>query len=190
VRHFEEARRRLVERLIAAGSAGRLATLESFAELRLLAALLWLPRDSAPLRRLGLRIQSPGAGQPVQTILRGPGFELELDNYRFSATTAARQPAAVAHASAGAGAAVRRLSGPDVARAPVPITADVARMAHPLADVEVSPPTRVFDEPVRAVRPPAALEDEPALPAARPVNPARRLWRLPGALGRRAAGEP
>jgi hypothetical protein len=190
VRRYEEARRRLVDRLIAAGSAGRLATLESFAELRLLAALLWLPRDSAPLRRLGLRIQSPGAGLPVQTTLRGPGFELELDNYRFSATAAARQPTAGAHAGDGASAGPHRLKRPEVARAPVPVVADVARLAHPLADVEPGPPTRVLDEPRRAAWPPAALDDEPALPAARPVNPARRLWRLPGALGRRAAGEP
>jgi hypothetical protein len=127
---------------------------------------------------------------PAQTTLRGPGFELELDNYRFGATTAARQPAASAHAGDGASAGPHRLKRPDVSRAPMPIVADVAQFAHALADVEASPPTRMLDEPRRAVWPPAELEDEPALPAARPVSPARRLWRLPGGLGRRAAGEP
>ncbi len=87
----EEARQRLVEKLIAAGSAAGLGQLESLAELRLLASFLWLPRDSAPLRRLGLRIQAPGAGMARLAVLRGPGFEVELDNYRFTATNAARQ---------------------------------------------------------------------------------------------------
>jgi hypothetical protein len=183
VRVYEEARRRLVERLITAGSAGRLVTLESFAELRILASLLWLPRDSAPLRRLGLRIQSPGAGAPTHTVLRGPGFVLELDNYRFSATTAARQPAASASAHDGAHASAQL----GATRAPVP--AEVVRHDHPAASVEVSPPTRVLNEPVRPVWPRPAPEDAPPA-AARPHPHARRLWRLPGALGRRASGEP
>jgi hypothetical protein len=91
VRELEQARARLVEKLIASGSAGAVERLDSLDELRLLASFLWLPRDSAPLRRLGLRIQSPGAGMPARAVLYGPGFEAELDNYRFSATTAARQ---------------------------------------------------------------------------------------------------
>jgi hypothetical protein len=91
---LEEARAQLVDRLITAGSAAALGTLGSFDELRLLASFLWLPRDSAPLRRLGLRIQPPGAGMARRAVLRGPGFEVELDNYRFTATTATRQAAA------------------------------------------------------------------------------------------------
>jgi hypothetical protein len=182
VREHEESRNRLVERLIAAGSAERLATLASFAELRILATLLWLPRDSAPLRRLGLRIQSPRSAMSSHTVLRGPGFELELDNYRFSATTAARQPVASARVSDGP----RTPAWPTMTRAPV--VADVAQRAHPLADVEVSPPTQVRTEPPRPLwTPPDA---EPSLPAARRPTPSRRLWRLPGGLGRRASGEP
>ncbi|MGO8951143.1 MAG: hypothetical protein ACLQUY_26515 [Ktedonobacterales bacterium] len=91
VRQLEEARAHLVERLIATGSASALGYLESLDELRLLASFLWLPRDSAPLRRLGLRIQSPGAGVSARTTLHGPGFVVELDNYRFLATTRSRQ---------------------------------------------------------------------------------------------------
>jgi hypothetical protein len=91
VRELEEARARLVERLIGAGSATELGYLESFDELRLLASFLWLPRDSAPLRRLGLRIQPPAAGMSTRATLTGPGFLVELDNYRFQATTRSRQ---------------------------------------------------------------------------------------------------
>jgi hypothetical protein len=94
IRELEEARARLIERLIAAGSAGGLSYIESLDELRLLASFLWLPRDSSPLRRLGLRIQAPGAGMARRVVVAGPGFEVEMDNYRFSATTAARQQAA------------------------------------------------------------------------------------------------
>ncbi|HLZ21456.1 MAG TPA: hypothetical protein VKQ30_04960 [Ktedonobacterales bacterium] len=93
VRELEEARERLIGRLIAAGSAEALITLESFDELRLLASFLWLPRDSAPLRRLGLRIQSPATGGAQRAMLRGPDFEVELDNYRFMSTAAAKQTA-------------------------------------------------------------------------------------------------
>ncbi len=91
VRELEEARARLVERLILAGSASGLGYLDSLQDLRLLASFLWLPRDSAPLRRLGLRIQAPGAGALARTTLHGPGFVVELDNYRFLATTRSRQ---------------------------------------------------------------------------------------------------
>lgn len=94
IRELEEARARLIERLIASGSAASLAHIESMDELRLLASFLWLPRDSAPLRRLGLRIQAPGAGMARRASLTGPGFEVEMDNYRFSATSIARQEAA------------------------------------------------------------------------------------------------
>jgi hypothetical protein len=118
VREQEEARQRLVERLIAAGSAGGLRYLESMDDLRLLASLLWLPRDSAPLRRLGLRIQPPGAGMASQARLYGPGFVVELDNYRFLATTAARQ--ADADAKRTAREAMDRLSALADADAPAP----------------------------------------------------------------------
>jgi len=94
IRQLEEARARLIERLVAAGSAGGLGYIESLDELRLLASFLWLPRDSAPLRRLGLRIQAPGAGMARRVVVAGPGFEVEMDNYRFSATTASQQQAA------------------------------------------------------------------------------------------------
>jgi hypothetical protein len=100
IRDLEDARASLVERLISSGSASALGHLESFDELRLLASFLWLPRDSAPLRRLGLRIQSPGSGTVPRTTLRGPGFLVELDNYRFLATTRSRQAAIdAAHSS-------------------------------------------------------------------------------------------
>ncbi len=93
IRELEEARAYLIERLLRAGSAASLGSLESFAELRLLASFLWLPRDSAPLRRLGLRIQPPAAGISPRATLTGPGFLVELDNYRFLATTRSRQAA-------------------------------------------------------------------------------------------------
>ena len=108
IRELEEARARLIERLIAAGSAQALDYLESLDELRLLASFLWLPRDSSPLRRLGLRIQAPGAGMARRALLTGPSFEVEMDNYRFSATSAARQRAA--NASRSAREAAERLS--------------------------------------------------------------------------------
>ena len=108
IRELEEARARLIERLIAAGSAAGLGYLESLDELRLLASFLWLPRDSSPLRRLGLRIQAPGAGMSRRALLAGPGFEVEMDNYRFSATSATRQQAA--NASRSAREAAERLS--------------------------------------------------------------------------------
>ena len=105
IRELEDARAQLIERLIAAGSAAGLAHLESISELRLLASFLWLPRDSSPLRRLGLRIQAPGAGMARRVVLTGPGFEVEIDNYRFSATSATRQQAAdVAHVARDAAA--------------------------------------------------------------------------------------
>jgi hypothetical protein len=181
VREQEEARARLVERLIAAGSAGLLETLESFAELRLLASLLWLPRDSAPLRRLGLRIQPPSAGMASRTVLRGPDFDLELDNYRFSATTAAQQ--AAVHA---------RLGSEDTVPLPVVAVSDtaVAHPTHPLRDVEPGRATHPLPEPPR---PTWAVSEERApapLPARRAGSPVRRLWRLPGSLGRRSPGEP
>jgi hypothetical protein len=116
VRELEEARARLVERLISAGSASSLGYLESFDELRLLASFLWLPRDSAPLRRLGLRIQSPGTGMAARTTVYGPGFLVELDNYRFLATTRSRQAAIDAAHS------VRRSESPQPSVAALPVS--------------------------------------------------------------------
>ncbi len=92
MRQYEDARARLIERLIAAGSAERLEGLHSFDELRLLASLLWLPRNSAPLRRLGLRINSPVSGMATRAVVRGPGFEVEMDNYRFAPANAEAPP--------------------------------------------------------------------------------------------------
>lgn len=214
LREREEARSRLVERLITAGSVAGLGALENFEELRLLAALLWLPRDSAPLRRLGLRIHAPGAGMASRAILRGPDFDLEADNYRFTATTAARQPAARA-------SQIQRPAAP--AARPV-IAADVM---EPRAGDAVDPwqggatgnPTHPLDEPHPAASPHATHPlDGPDAPGAPPRNPyaptvprapasrphpsqplarsertpahARRLWRLPAGLGRRTAGDP
>jgi hypothetical protein len=138
IRQLEEARARLVERLIAAGSAATLEYLHSFEELRLLASFLWLPRNSAPLRRLGLRIQPAGAGMAARAVLRGPDFGVEMDNYRFSSTTVA------AHAGAARQASQERvgatLVAPDVARdrtisVPAPAPATQPRTPQPRAPV-------------------------------------------------------
>ena len=86
IRQSEAARADLVARLIAAGSSDRLLTLRSFDELRILSQLLWLPRDSAPLRRLGLKILPPAARAAPRAIVQGPGFELDMENYRFLAS--------------------------------------------------------------------------------------------------------
>lgn len=152
-RELESARERLIDRMITAGSAGALGRLESYSELRLLASFLWLPRDSAPLKRLGLRIQPPGAGMPRRVVLQGPDFEVELDNYRFSATTAQRQHAADAKRAARESA--ERLSAivhppeeevpfPAVAALPVskpvvrpPVVAPAALATHPLHQPDV-----------------------------------------------------
>ncbi|HLY31586.1 MAG TPA: hypothetical protein VKQ36_11190, partial [Ktedonobacterales bacterium] len=59
--------------------------------------------------RLGLRIQQPGAGMSRRVTLAGPGFVVEMDNYRFSAVNAARQAAIDAQRDEAA-AAMARLS--------------------------------------------------------------------------------
>jgi hypothetical protein len=207
VRQQEEARARLVDRLIAAGSAAALDTLESFDELRLLAALLWLPRDSAPLRRLGLRIQPPGAGMPGRAVLRGPDFEVELDNYRFAATGAVRQTA-VRGASASREVAdpwrrAERIAA--VALEPLPAGAGISHPTHPLGEPRAPHPARPLHDapaagPARPLGEPASrparvvpMPDEPYAPpprTQRPPAPVRRLWRLPGGLGRRPSGDP
>jgi hypothetical protein len=202
LREQEEARTRLVERLIAAGSALALGELESFSELRLLASLLWLPRDSAPLRRLGLRIHAPGAGMANRAVLTGPGFQLELDNYRFSASTAARQDAAQSLRAASGTTTLAGTHGESsVGRASWLHELAVARPTHPLEEVPGALPTRPLQE-VAAVRPPRPTREPggahpgwPAIvpgesPAAAPraAQPARRFWRLPGGIGRRPSG--
>ncbi len=132
IREYEEARAKLIERLIAAGSAAALEHIDSIDELRLLASFLWLPRESAPLRRLGLRIQAPGAGMSRRATLAGPGFVVEMDNYRFTATNAARQQAIEAQ-QAEAAAAMARLSA-------VASGADEPPPARPLPNVAASSP--------------------------------------------------
>jgi hypothetical protein len=139
VREYEAARASLVERLIAAGSAAALGSLESFDDLRLLAWLLWLPRDSAPLRRLGLAIAPPAAGSAARAILRGPGFEVEMDNYRFLPPAARRRVAAEDRTAA---SPARRLAPSEPASAPAARPPD--------------PPTR-SPRPQPAAMPAAAL---------------------------------
>ena len=203
IREQEEARERLVERLITAGSAQALQSLTSIEELRLLASFLWLPRESAPLRRLGLHIQPAGAGMSRRAALQGPGFEVEMDNYRFTATTRTRQAAAERRRAevAQAAEAMARLSaiaaGADVGSASQPAAAAQAGVAasaatHPLEDLEDLEPesayvTRELDAiaPAEARPPSHPLEERPARPERAPTTGPRRLWPLPGLLGRR-----
>ena len=145
IRDLEDARARLVERLIAAGSAQALNTLESIDELRLLASFLWLPRDSAPLRRLGLRIQSPGAGMPGRARLAGPDFEVEMDNYRFTATTASQQAAADA----------RRATPPAQQPAPLVHAAQEPPMRRPAVASAAASPSQPFQPPAAPLAPAA-----------------------------------
>lgn len=164
VRELEEARARLIERLIAAGSAATLGTLESFDELRLLASFLWLPRDSAPLRRLGLRIQSPMQGMAPRAVLRGPGFEVVLENYRFSSTNAARQRDAEAARPRIASAAALQQPVPSGATPMRPPTVAAARTT-PTVLAPPTPPTLA----------PVALESGPHPSAALPPIPVPAL---------------
>src|SRR5260370_29185864 len=79
VREMEEAKARLVERLVSAGSAAALGPLDSFDDLPLLASFLLLPPRRAPLRRPGPRLHLPRPGVAPCAALRGPGFERQLD---------------------------------------------------------------------------------------------------------------
>jgi hypothetical protein len=205
VRQYEEARARLVERLIAAGSAERLESLHSFDELRLLASFLWLPRNSAPLRRLGLRIQSPGAGMAARAIVGGPGFEVEMDNYRFTPASAEARRGATRQAGERA-PQPRPQSGPQpTPRTPeiMPeIMPDVAAAAYSTAPLSDDP--ELVTRPLPAIAARARLpEQEPsAQPADAPVGmpsawalperdraasetAPRRPWPFKGLLGRR-----
>ena len=193
VRELEEARNWLVDRLIVAGAAAGLGTLESFDQLRLLATLLWLPRDSAPLRRLGLRIQAPEAGRAGRAIARGPGFEIELDNYRFAATTPGRLASAREAVAARVGAlaeTTESLAGVHV----VPLTlievasVPLARTHLVTPDADIMPAADVMPTPPRTSEgPPHQVgerrDSEPSERA--PLMPSRRAWRLPGGFGRR-----
>ncbi|MGZ6390303.1 MAG: hypothetical protein ACXWQZ_13725, partial [Ktedonobacterales bacterium] len=204
IREMEEARAWLVERLIAAGSAAALGALESFDELRLLASFLWLPRDSAPLRRLGLRIQPPGAGMARRVMLRGPEFEVELDNYRFTATTASRQAQADAtRAAREAKEAVERLSAiasgeieqprrPAVAAAvsvgaatPPSLTPFTPGTTHPLEDIDP-----LMTRPLPAIEVPAASPTRPLQSPAYPAASVAPAAPLPGARPAPAAPTP
>jgi hypothetical protein len=206
IREMEEARARLVERLIASGSAAALGSLESFDELRLLASFLWLPRDSAPLRRLGLRIQPPGAGMARRAMLRGPDFEVELDNYRFTATTASRQAQADAtRAAREAKEAAERLSAiasgefeqprrrPAVAAAavsagvatpPSPML-PAAGTTHPLEDIDP-----LMTRPLPAIGVPSAPLTRPLQSPAYPAASAAAAAPLPAARPAPAAPPP
>jgi hypothetical protein len=188
VRELEEARARLIERLTAAGSAERLAMLESIDELRLLASFLWLPRDSAPLRRLGLRIHAPSTGMARRTTLRGPGFTVELDNYRFTATSAARQATAqvsqmrqsAAEAAENLSAIANGLRRPAPMRAPVVAASGLPTHLEPAraplvpaaAAAPTSRPTVPLDSPLMALESPWEAANDPRvtvpLPAVEP----------------------
>jgi hypothetical protein len=206
IRESEAARARLVEKLIAAGSSAALDAIGSIEELRLLASFLWLPRESAPLRRLGLRIQPAGANMARRATVPGPGFVVEMDNYRFTATTASRQAAAEARRAAeavAAAAAMERISviasggdenPPMVASAPEPAVA----VTHPLEDFEGEElvDQAAITRPLEAVTP----DGQPAPARAAQVSNSlgsaeaegrptgntgpRRFWPLPGLLRR------
>src|SRR5262249_38141000 len=183
-----------VERLIAAGSAVALGTLKSLDELRLLASFLGLPRDSAPLRRLGLRIQAPGAGMAARALLRGPDFEVELDNYRFSSISAAKQRATTTRATPMPAepprvAAAFALQQP-IPLPPVPQPAIAATSVAPSpvrSPIPVPPPVPPTTPLTRPTAPlaPAAIHplddlDPPSRPSRQPEIAAptggRRLW--------------
>ncbi|MGH2503889.1 MAG: hypothetical protein ACRDID_15370, partial [Ktedonobacterales bacterium] len=207
MRLYEEARERLVERLITAGSAQALESLGSIEELRILASFLWLPRESAPLRRLGLRIQAVGAGMSRRALLHGPDFEVEMDNYRFSATTNTRQAAAERRRAetAQAAAAMARLSAIAAGDEEPALTQIVGVMApaeavaaatHPLEDE--APDAAYITRELEAIAPaearparqPTHPPEEPLAQPERGPNTGggRRLWPLPGLL-RRPSGD-
>jgi hypothetical protein len=196
VRQYEDARARLVERLIAAGSAERLEGLHSFDELRLLASLLWLPRNSAPLRRLGLRINSPVSGMAARAVVRGPGFEVEMDNYRFAPANAEARRGAAHQAEEQARDRKPRPQPtprtpeimPDVAAAAystAPLSDDPELVTRPLPAIAAS--ARLPEQEVPADAPvgmPSAWALTERDPAASETAP-RRPWPFNGLLGRR-----
>ncbi len=173
LRESEQMRASIVARLIAAGSAARLERLESFEELRVLAQLLWLPRESAPLRRLGLRISSPAARGPARATVPGPGFEVDMENYRFLATNAK------ADTEPAIDMKMDHLiqSEPDENAVPAVRTPRAARGAAI----------------VPSVRRDTDGQDGPPSPQAQPATselPARRGWPFIGATNRRTPATP
>lgn len=170
IREGESVRAALVQRLIAAGSVANLKELRSFRELRILVQLLWLPRDSAPLRRLGLKIAAPSAKGAPRGVLHGPGFELDLENYRFLATNSkiALDPSLEQHNER-----LRTLPSEAPTR---PTRAPAAAASAIVPSTGASPGSN------QPIAPPAApdVAPEPAKPQAQ----SRRSWAFPGA-GRR-----
>ncbi|HEX9035921.1 MAG TPA: hypothetical protein VF808_02930 [Ktedonobacterales bacterium] len=210
IREMEQARARLVEKMIAAGSPSALDSIDSIEELRLLASFLWLPRESAPLRRLGLRIQPPGANMARRATIPGPGFAVEMDNYRFTATTPARQAAAEARRAAetaAATAAMDRISviasgGDENPQIPVTAPEPAIPVTHPLEDfdgdelVDQAAVTRPLEaitlegdpRPTKPLDSPATLgsseQERPMEPRTTGNSGPRRFWPLPGLLRR------
>ena len=171
----EAARSALVARLIAAGAAANLKTLGSLEEVRILAQLLWLPRDSSPLRRLGLKIASPAARGVPRALIHGPGFELDVDNYRFLSTkhrgaidAALEQRQEHLAATVSSGTAPRptrdRRIMPDVA------ASAIVPVAAPSGGASTLPP------PTPDVAPDAPGQPQPGQ---------RRTWPFAGGFGRR-----
>jgi hypothetical protein len=175
IREGESARAGLVQRLIAAGSVANLHELRSFRELRILVQLLWLPRDSAPLRRLGLKITAPSAKGAPRGVLQGPGFELDLENYRFMATHSkiALDPSLEQHNER-----LRPLPGEAPTR---PTRAPVA------AASAIVPPTGATTGPAQPIAPPTPPPDVVPDAAKSGAQP-RRSWAFPGTLRRNANG--
>jgi hypothetical protein len=196
IRELEAARAYLIERLLRAGSAASLGTLESFAELRLLASFLWLPRDSAPLRRLGLRIQPPATGMSPRATIQGPGFFVELDNYRFLATTRSRQ--AALDTAQSVATTSRSVSGaPPTPPVLTPALAATTVPARPLESGLAFSKGSLGNVHLDAARPTVPLDGsgpEPSHPGTNPESqppapaesqPGRRFW--PFQLNRRNA---
>jgi hypothetical protein len=179
VRQLESARSALVERLIAAGSSANLKSLLSFDELRILSQLLWLPRDSAPLRRLGLKILPASAKGAPRAVVQGPGFELDMENYRFAAT----KQKTVAEPT---------LEIKAEALAPIaPAEPRPARHRRVLPDVAAGAIVPSATPPVGAVAgpPPGVAAEPPAPDVAQPLQ--RRPWPFGGGFGnRRTSGSP
>ena len=183
VRQYEDARARLIERLIAAGSAERLEGLHSFDELRLLASLLWLPRNSAPLRRLGLRIQLAWS----RGWRRGPSCVGRASRWRWTTTASlppTRRPAVarsaqVDGAGAGSKAAAEDRSRRHVRRRSCRRCRGGRLLTAPLSD---DPELVTRPLPAIAASDAPCLEQEP--PADAPVWDALRL----GADGARPCG--
>lgn len=174
IREGESARAALVARLIEAGSVANLKELRSFRELRILVQLLWLPRDSAPLRRLGLKIASPAAHGTPRGILHGPTFELDLENYRFIATTdkVKLDPSLEQQHE--------RLHALPPEAAPRPTRARVPDVAASTIVPPVGGAVAGASQPIAAPLPDVVPE------AAKPQS--RRSWAFPGGGLRRTAG--